>query len=335
MRKFLAIIFLFLLSCGKNNIEVWYSLGEIHDYHFKRVINTVWRNFGFGIVLKGFSSQEEMEESLKVRQPDLALVYPRNFKNLLKSGKLVEFAEKEEIPNYCGKYCYPMFKSVLGFYVNEELAKQIGFPMRFKVLELLNLKSDYVVLGVYPSATFYMGLIFTFLSEGKDTLNSCISAYEFLKGLSHRGYVRIYPNPRFAQNDIVIFKIVSIFGTSAYKPYIEREGITLKFVPLINSMGEEVYMLSGPDFVVFKGANMRLVRRFLNMLNGAIKKDTLWEKFGYIPMEKLKNFKHLYSDINWDVDWEKLRALSQRALNPKDSIPQDSLYIMCKVYLRI
>jgi hypothetical protein len=334
MRKLLITGFL-LISCGKSDVEVWYSLGEIHDYHFKRVINKVWKDFGFGIVLKSFSSQGEMDESLRVRQPDLALVYPQTLKNLIKSGKLMEFAEKEELPNYCGRYCYPMFKSVLGFYVNEELAKQVGFPTKFKVQDLLNLQSDYVVLGVYPSATFYTGLIFVFLSEGKDTLNACISSYEFLKGLSRKGYVRIYPNPRIAQNDMITYKIVSIVGTSAYKPYIEREGVRLKFVPLVNSKGEEVYFLSGPDFVVFKGADLRLAKRFINILGRAIEKDTLWENFGYIPLEKLKGLKHLYSDVNWDIDREKLREMSIRALNPKDSIPNDSIPLLCKEALNI
>jgi len=334
MRKLLITLFL-LISCGKGNVEVWYSLGEIHDYHFKRVINTVWKDFGFGIVLKSFSSQEEMDESLRVRQPALALVYPKTLKNLIKSGKLMEFAEKEELPKYCGRYCYPMFKSFLGFYVNEELAKQVGFPTRFKVQDLLSLQSDYIVLGVYPSATFYTGLIFVFLSEGKDTLNACISSYEFLKGLSRKGYVRIYPDPRIAQNDMVIYRIVSIVGTSAYKPYIEREGIRLKFVPLINSKGEEVYFLSGPDFVVFKGANLRLAKRFINILGRAIEKDTLWENFGYIPLEKLKGLKHLYWDVNWDIDKEKLREMSIRALNPQDSIPNDSIPLLCKEALNI
>jgi spermidine/putrescine-binding protein len=133
MRKLLITLFL-LISCGKGNVEVWYSLGEIHDYHFKRVINTVWKDFGFGIVLKSFSSQEEMDESLRVRQPDLALVYPKTLKNLIKSGKLMEFAEKEELPNYCGRYCYPMFKSVLGFYVTRNWQNRWAFQrgLRFK-----------------------------------------------------------------------------------------------------------------------------------------------------------------------------------------------------------
>jgi len=334
MRKFLILSFL-LLSCGKNSLEIWYSLGEIHDYHFRRVINNVWKDFGFGIVLKSFSSQEEMEESLRVRYPDLALVYPKTLKNFLKSGNLVELVEKEEIANYCGRYCFPTFKSILGFYVNEDLAKHVGFPARFKIEDLLNLRSDYIVLGVYPSATFYTGLIFTYISEGEDTLSACISSYEFLKGLSRRGYVRIYPNPRIAQNDMVVHKIVSIVGTSAYKPYIEREGVKLKFVPLINSKGEEVYFLSGPDFVVFKGANIKLARKFISIMNRAIQEDTLWEKFGYIPLEKLKGFKRLYSDVNWEIDREKLKEISQRALNPQDSLPSDSIPILCKEALRI
>ncbi|MEO0138704.1 MAG: hypothetical protein ABIL16_05375 [candidate division WOR-3 bacterium] len=334
MRRFILLLIPLILSCGRNELEIWYWFGEIHDYHFRQLLNRTWRKVNVSLIRKNFSSIQEMEESLKVRQPDLALVYPQTLKNLIKSGELEPLSDGEILPNYCGNYCWPMFKSVLGFYVNADLAKEVGFPLNFKLSDLLNLNSNYIVLGVYPSATFYTGLMFKFLSEGYDTLESCIKSYEFLKGLAHKPYVRIYPNPRYAEADMVSLKIVVIVGTSAYKPYIEREGINLKFVPIINDRGENVYFLSGPDFVVFKGGNTKKAKEFIRVLDEILKRDTLWERFGYFYVGRLKGLKNIFTDINWDVDRDGLRVLSERALNPQDSLPQDSLKNLCRKSLK-
>ncbi len=323
LRRWVILLGFMVVSCGDNEVEIWYWLGEIHDYHFRQSLNKTWRKVNVSLLRKSFSSINELDESLKVRKPDVALVYPSTLKNLIKKGEVVRITDKDIIPDYCEGHCFPIFKSFVGFYINEDLAKQVNFPLNFKIEDLLNLNTDYIVFGIYPSATLYTALIFTYLSEGYDTLEACVKVFNYLRALAKRPYVRIYPNPRVAEMDMVLMKIVSIVGTSAYKPYIEREGVSLTFLPLINSKGEKVYFLSGPDFVVFRGGNVKKSKEFLNVLNDVIKNDTMWQRFGYYHIDKLESFGNVFHDLKVDFDRVKLRNLARKALNPMDTLNYD------------
>lgn len=323
LRRCVILLSFAFITCGDNRLEIWYYLGEIHDYHFRQSLNKTWRRVNVSILRKEFSSVNELEESLKVRKPDLALIYPSTLKDLIKKGELVKITDKNIIPDYCEGYCFPIFKSFVGFYINEELAKQVNFPLNFKIEDLLNLNTDYIVFGIYPSATLYTALLFTYLSEGYDTLQGCVKVFNYLRELAKRPYVRIYPDPRMAEMDMVLMKIVSIVGTSAYKPYIEREGVSLTFLPLINSKGEKVYFLSGPDFVVFRGGNVKKSKEFLNVINEVIKNDTIWQRFGYYHIDELKRFGKVFHDLKVEFDRVKLRNLAIKALNPTDTLNYD------------
>ncbi len=334
MRWWFFAIFL-LCGCGNNNLELWYWFGEIHDYHFRHLLNKTWRRINVSLIRKNFSSIAELEESLKVKKPDIALVYPNTLKNLMKSGEIVKVSDTEILKDYCKGYCWPMFKSFVGFYVNGELAREVGFPLNFSLKDLLRLKTEYVVLGLYPSSTFYISLMFSFISEGKDTLNACIETYKFLREISSKPYVRVYNNARLAENDMIMLRIVAIVGTSAYKPYIEREGISLKFVPIINSKNEEVYVLSGPDFVVFKGGNVKKAVKFIKTLDEILQGDTVWEKFGYYYVRKISNFKNVYHTLNMEVNIGILRRLSKMALMTNDTLSYDSVGLLCVKALKM
>jgi len=52
-RIFLSLLFVgavWASGCGKNEITLWYYFGEIHDYHFRNLLNRLWKQFPFSVV---------------------------------------------------------------------------------------------------------------------------------------------------------------------------------------------------------------------------------------------------------------------------------------------
>ncbi len=350
MRLKMRRIFLFLLfvgavgvsGCGKNEITLWYYFGEIHDYHFRNLLNHLWKQVPFSVIPRKFNSIRELEDSLLKSQnpPDIALTYPSTIKDLYKSGRIAPVDTGEVKPvlrGYCEfegkKYCWPVFKSFVGFYLNVPLALEVGMDTVFKLEDLLNLQTEYVVLGMYVSATLYTAFTFVYASEGMPLKDACVKAGEFYYEILHRPYVRLYPSPIRAQEDMILERIVFLPGTSAYAPYIEREGIALKFVPLINRKGEKVLFLSGPDLVLLKDGDRDMATQFVKVLYRNLKKDTVWRRFGYIPAVQLKE-KNLYHDMNVDVPRQDLRKLI-RSFIGADSLDTSAVERVCSKFREI
>ncbi len=341
MKRLLSLLLLLpLLSvgCGKRELRLWYYFGEIHDYHFRNLLNHLWREVPFTVIPRKFSSIRELEDSLLKSQnlPDVALAYPSTVRELYEAGRIVPVPQTlgHPIPGYCefgGKrYCWPMLKSFVGFYVNVPLAEEVGLDTVFKLEDLLSLNTEYVVLGMYVSATLYTAFTFTYVSEGMPLREACFKAGELYYGLLHRPYVRLYASPYRAQEDMVLERIVLLPGTSAYAPYIEREGIALKFVPLINSEGEEVLFLSGPDLVLLKGGDSDMALQFAEALYRTLKEDTVWRRFGYIPAPQLKGG-NLYHNLNVEVPREDVRRLV-RSFIGADSLDTAALREVCSKF---
>ncbi len=331
-------------GCGKSELHLWYYFGEIHDYHFRNLLNHLWRQFPFSVVPRKFGSIRELEDSLlKVSEdnlPDVALTYPSTVKALYEAGRLqpVDTTEvKPVLPGYCEfggkKYCWPLFKSFVGFYLNVPLAQQVGLDTVFRLEDLLNLNTEYVVLGMYVSSTLYTAFTFTYASEGMSLKDACVEAGRLYYGLLHRPYVRLYPSPYRAQEDVVLERIVLLPGTSAYAPYIEREGIALKFVPLINRKGEKVLFLSGPDLVLLKGGERKMATTFVKALYSTLEKDTVWRRFGYIPAITLRE-KNIYHDMNFNVPRQEIRELI-RSFVGADSLDLNAVERVCEKFRRL
>ena len=333
-----------LPGCGKSELHLWYYFGEIHDYHFRNLLNHMWRQFPFSVVPRKFGSIRELEDSLlKVsedRLPDVALTYPSTIKALYREGRIqpVDTVEvRPVLPGYCEfdgkKYCWPVLKSFVGFYLNAPLARQVGLDTVFRLEDLLNLETEYVVLGIYISATLYTAFTFTYASEGMPLKEACVEAGKLYYGLLHRPYVRLYPSPYRAQEDMILERIVLLPGTSAYAPYIEREGIDLRFVPLINRKGEKVLFLSGPDLVLLKGGDRDMATTFVKVLYRTLKEDTVWRRFGYIPAVALKE-RNVYHDMGFNVPRQKIRELI-RGFVGADTLDLKAVESVCEEFRRI
>ncbi len=331
-------------GCGKSELHLWYYFGEIHDYHFRNLLNHMWRQFPFSVVPRKLGSIRELEDSLlKVSEdhlPDVALTYPSTVKALYRAGRIraVDTVEVEPVlPGYCEfegkKYCWPVFKSFVGFYLNVPLAQQVGLDTVFRMEDLLNLNTEYVVLGMYVSSTLYTAFTFTYVSEGMPLKEACVEAGKLYYGLLHRPYVRLYPSPYRAQEDVILERIVLLPGTSAYAPYIEREGITLKFVPLINRRGEKVLFLSGPDLVLLKNGDPKMATTFVKVLYRTLKEDTVWRRFGYIPAINLKE-ENVYHDMDFNVPRQEIRELI-RSFVGADSLNLEAVERVCEKFKRI
>jgi len=311
---FFAILGVLIPSCGRQELNLWYYFGEIHDYHFRNLLNHLWRDLPFSVVPKAFSSIKELEDSLLQSEdlPDVAITYPSTIKELYKRGRIVPVDTPHVLKGYCEfqgkKYCWPLFKSFVGFYINVPLALSLGLDTTFPLTSLLDLKTDYVVLGMYVSSTLWTAFTFVFVSEGMDVKDACVEAGKFYYELLHRPYVRVYSSPYRAQEDMILERIVLLPGTSAYAPYIEREGIALKFLPLLNRRGEKVLFLSGPDVVLTKNGDRMKANTFIRKLYATLKDDTLWERFGYVPAVKLKE-RNVFHDMNLDVPRSQMRRV--------------------------
>jgi len=325
------------VGCGRRDLKLWYYFGEVHDYHFRNLLNHLWKELPFLVIPRKFSSITELEDSLLKTSslPDIALVYPSTVKAMYEKGRIVPVDTSglpTPIPNYCefgGKrYCWPLFKSFVGFYLNLPLAKSVGLDTTFTLEQLLNLESEYVVLGLYLSATLYTAFTFVYVSEGIPLKDACVEAGKFYYELMRRPYVRLYPSPYRAQEDMILERIVFIPGTSAYAPYIEREGIELKFVPLRNSKGESVLFLSGPDIVLTKDGNSMAAHTFVKALYEALKEDTVWRRFGYIPAVELPS-ENLYHDMGMEVPRERIRKMLKTFI-VSDTLPREELGDVCE-----
>lgn len=337
MRKFgFLLLFGVFASCGPREMELWYYFGEIHDYHFKNLLSGLWKEIPFSVVPRKMPSIRALEDSLihSNDPPDMALTYPSTIKELFRAGRLerVDFENaKNVLPGYCEfdgeKYCWPLFKSFMGFFINLPLARELGLDTNFSITDLVRMETEYVIAGIYVSATVYTAFTFTFISEGKGVQEACVEAGKLYYTLIRTPHVRIYRSPIDAQEDFVLGRLLLYIGTSAHTPYIEREGINMKFLPLKNEKKESVFFLSGPDLVILKGGNKGYARTFISALQEKIREDTVWRRLGYELAEDLKG-RHIYHDMNLYVPRAEIREMLRGFLRG-DTLNPEELKNLC------